>query len=231
MDGMICMNKPRGMTSYDVIRFLKRTFKPTEKIGHAGTLDPLAEGVLLVCLGRGTRLSQLLMGEEKEYVARLRLGTTTDTLDTEGRVMEERPVNATAEMVAAVPARFTGEIEQVPPVVSALKHKGQPLYKLYRKGIAVDPQPRKVLIREIEILSFETPFLDFRVVCSKGTYVRSLCRDIGEHLGCGAVQVSLKRTRIGPFRIENALLPEDVGRRGLAASVIPAHQIVAMLKR
>lgn len=221
MDGIVNVNKPKGITSYDVVRFFKRTFHLKEKIGHAGTLDPIAEGVLLVCLGRATGLSNRLMQEEKEYQAQLQLGTRTDTLDIAGKVLETREVNVSPEEVRRVVAGFRGEIEQIPPSVSALKHQGQPLYKLFRKGTVITPPARKVFVREIEILSIEIPRVDFRVVCSKGTYVRALCRDIGESLGCGGVQVSLTRTRIGPFTLAQAHTLNEIEQSGLARVIIP----------
>ena len=201
MDGIINVNKPKGITSYDVIRFIKRNFELMDKIGHAGTLDPLAEGVLIICIGRATKLSRFFMELEKEYWAKLLLGTITDTLDLEGKITEKRDVNVKVEDVKEVLKNFEGEIEQIPPSVSAIKYKGRPLYKFYRKGIVISPRPRKVYIKEITLLKVELPYVEFKVVCSKGTYIRALCRDIGEKLGCGGIQAELKRLRIGPFRI------------------------------
>jgi len=231
MDGIINVHKPKGITSYDVIRFIKRTFHPTEKIGHAGTLDPLAEGVLLVCLGRTTKLSAMLMDKEKEYVAQLQLGVTTDTLDLGGKVLEEKDVRVTPEEVEAAIRSFEGEIVQIPPVVSALKHEGQPMYKLFRKGVAVAPEPRKVMVKKIEVLKINLPYAEFRVVCSKGTYVRALCRDIGERLGCGGVQTALLRTRVGAFALADAVTLEEMEAKGLKSVLIPLTMVLTMLKQ
>ncbi len=221
MNGVIIVNKPSGITSYDVIRFFKRTFRLREKIGHAGTLDPLASGLLIVCLGNATRHSSVFMKMEKEYIARLLLGVRTDTDDIDGMVIEEKPVNVREVDIEKVVANFIGTIEQVPPVVSAIKHKGKPLYKLYRQGMDVTPSPKKVFIKEIEILNVEIPYMDFRVVCSKGTYIRALCRDIGEQLGCGGTQTALKRTRVGDYKIDESYTLEDIEKKGLENCLIP----------
>ncbi|HNS33213.1 MAG TPA: tRNA pseudouridine(55) synthase TruB [bacterium] len=225
MDGIIIVNKPSGITSYDVIRFLKRNFIFKDKIGHAGTLDPLAEGVLIVCMGRATRLSSSLMGLEKEYIAKMLLGKKTDTDDIDGKIIEEKPVSVNEERIREVFPEFNGEIEQVPPVVSAIKHKGQPLYKLYRKGIPVKPGVRKVLIKEIEILGIKASHVEFRVVCSKGTYIRALCRDIGDRLGCGGVQIELKRTRVGNFTLKHSMTLEDIKKTGIEKSLIKIERL------
>ncbi len=225
MNGIVIVNKPKGITSYDVIRFFKRTFRLKEKIGHAGTLDPLACGVLIVCIGKATRASSLFMKMEKEYEARLLLGVVTDTDDMDGQVIEEKEVDVTAGEVFEAVSLFKGEIEQVPPVVSAIKQKGSPLYKLYRQGVAVSPPPRTVFVREIEVTGINLPYVDFRVACSKGTYIRALCRDIGNRLGCGGTQVELKRTKIGDYRIEESFTLEDIEERGIANCLIPISGI------
>ena len=220
MDGIIIVNKPSGITSYDVIRFFKRRYAIKSKIGHAGTLDPLASGVLIVCIGRATRMSSAFMALEKEYVARMMLGTITDTDDIDGNVLEIRPVEVCEDDVRKAFTRFMGEIEQVPPVVSAIKYRGDPLYKLHRKGIDIVPKVRKVLIKEMEILRIEIPLVEFRVVCSKGTYIRALCRDIGNILGCGGVQTKLERRRIGSFTINQSLTPGEIEKQGIEKSLI-----------
>jgi len=231
MDGFLNIDKPSGMTSYDVIRFIKRTFRPRCKIGHTGTLDPLAAGVLIVCLGSATKLSQRIMDQEKEYVAKMLLGTETDTLDTDGKVVRQREVTVSPEEVRAAITSFQGELLQVPPAVSALKHRGQPLYRHYRRGTVVTPAARKVVVREIEVLHIALPEVEFRVVCSKGTYVRALCRDIGEKLGCGAVQSALRRTRVGPFRVEDSISLEQLKSKPLEAHILPVPHVIAMLER
>ncbi len=221
MNGIIIVNKPKGITSYDVIRFFKRSFNLKEKIGHAGTLDPLASGVLIVCIGKATGLSSGFMKMEKEYEAKMLLGVVTDTDDTDGKVLEKKEVNTGELEIREVIEKFKGEIEQVPPVVSAIKYHGSPLYKLHRKGVPVVPAPKKVFIREIEILDISIPFVDFRVVCSKGTYIRSLCRDIGSILGCGGTQTELKRTRVGDYRIGESFTLEDIEKKGMENCLIP----------
>jgi tRNA pseudouridine55 synthase len=221
MNGVVIVNKPKGITSYDVIRFFKRTFRLQDKIGHAGTLDPLASGLLIVCLGKATRLSSTFMRMEKEYVARMLLGVITDTDDIKGEIIKKEPVNVDETEVKRVINSFIGDIEQVPPVVSAIKHKGKPLYKLHRQGVVVAPCQRKVFIREIEILSLQIPFIDFRVVCSKGTYIRALCRDIGNALGCGGTQTELKRTRVGDYRLDESFTLEDIEKKGIENCLIP----------
>lgn len=230
MDGVINVYKPAGMTSYDVIRFLKRTFRPEVKIGHAGTLDPLAEGVLLVCLGQATRLTQSLMLLEKEYVACLLLGVETDTLDREGKILAQRPVTVSPEKLKEIILSFQGEIKQVPPSVSALKYQGLPLYKHHRQGRVIVPPARTVFVKEIEILRIDLPEVEFRVLCSRGTYIRSLCRDIGEAAGCGGIQISLLRRRIGPFRIEESFSLPEIEKKGIDSVLMGLPEVIAHLK-
>lgn len=225
MNGIIVVNKPSGITSYDVIRFFKRKYNLKEKIGHTGTLDPLAQGVLIVCIGKATRLAPLLMGMEKEYVAKMLLGKKTDTDDIDGKVVEENPVCVEESQVKEVVMGFKGEIEQIPPIVSAIKHKGKPLYKHYRKGVIVAPSPRKVFIKEISLLNIQIPYIQFRVVCSKGTYIRALCRDIGNKLGCGGTQTELKRTKVGNFLIEDSYTLEEIETIGLEKVFIEMEKL------
>jgi len=231
MDGIINIYKPKGITSYDVIRFIKKNCYFKKKIGHCGTLDPLAEGVLIVCFGKGTKLSNLLINQEKEYITKLLLGIETDTLDIEGKILNRSKINIGKDEIEKIIKSFEGEIEQIPPVVSALKYKGMPYYKLYRKGIIVSPPPRKVLIKKIEILDINIPYVEFKVVCSRGTYIRALCRDIGKMVGCGAVQDELKRTRIGPFKIEESIKLEEILEKGLNKFLIPIDQVLNYIKR
>lgn len=231
MDGIINLNKPKNITSYDAIRFIKRNFNFSEKIGHAGTLDPLAEGVLIICIGKATKLSRFFMELEKEYWAKLLLGTVTDTLDLEGKVIEKKDVNVDVNDIEKVLKEFEGEIEQIPPSVSAIKYKGKPLYKLYRKGVVISPKPRKVYIKEIKLLKVDLPYVEFKVICSKGTYIRALCRDIGEKLKCGATQAELTRLRIGPFRIEDSVSLDEVKEKGLENSIIPIEKAVGILEK
>lgn len=225
MDGIIPVNKPSGISSYDVIRFIKRTFRLKNKIGHAGTLDPIASGVLIICIGKGTKMSKVFMDEDKEYEARLLLGIKTDTDDIKGKVLEQREVNVEEKDIVRVVKEFEGEIEQIPPAVSAIKKGGTPLYKLHRKGIDVSPPPRKVFIKRIDIKNISLPYVDIYVVCSKGTYIRALCRDIGDKLGCGGTQAALKRTRVGDFKIEDCVTLEELEKNGLEKYLIPVKKV------
>jgi len=215
MDGILVVNKPRGMTSHDVVaRVRQLTRHAARRVGHAGTLDPMATGVLLVCLGRATRVAEYLTGSDKTYRAVLRLGVETDTYDAEGQVVAARPVNVTEAEVQAALCGFVGEIDQVPPMYSALKRDGKPLYKLARKGIEVEREPRHVRMYEITLRTFEPPDVTMDVRCSSGTYIRSLAHDIGAALGCGAHLIELTRLASGSFSIDEAVKLEDL--RGLA---------------
>ena len=201
--GIINVYKEKGYTSHDVVAKLRGICKQ-KKIGHTGTLDPDAVGVLPVCLGNATRICDMLTEQDKEYVARLRLGVVTDTQDSSGTVLKEREVKASVDEAVKAIYSFRGDILQVPPMYSALKVGGKKLYELARQGQVVERAPRPVTIHEIEILEESMPEFTVRVVCSKGTYIRTLCHDIGEKLGCGGIMASLKRTRVGNFQIEQA---------------------------
>ncbi len=201
--GIINVYKEAGFTSHDVVARLRGICKQ-KKIGHTGTLDPDAVGVLPVCLGNGTRLCDLLADRTKEYIALLRLGTVTDTQDSSGRVLEEKPADMPPERVREVIASFEGSSMQIPPMYSALKVNGKKLYELARKGVEVERRARPITIYSLEILEEAHPEYTFRVECSKGTYIRTLCHDIGQALGCGGLMAALKRTRVGEFGIENA---------------------------
>lgn len=207
--GMINIYKEAGYTSHDVVAKLRRILGQ-KKIGHTGTLDPDAVGVLPVCLGVGTRLCDMLADENKEYVARLRFGVTTDTQDMSGTILSRQEVTVTEEQAAEIAHSFLGDYEQVPPMYSALKVNGRKLYELAREGLEVERKARRVRIEELEILHMALPLVRMRVVCSKGTYIRTLCDDIGKKAGCGAAMESLKRTRVGNFQIENALSLSEV---------------------
>ncbi len=204
MNIVINLNKDFGITSHDAVTAVKKLFK-VRKAGHAGTLDPIATGVLLVCLNEATKISSLLSDIDKEYIMTAKLGESTDTYDSEGKVIKATTdFNITRNEIENVIQKFVGEIEQIPPMYSAIKVSGKPLYKLARKGIEVQRKPRKIKINYIEILRFAPPFLTLKVSCSKGTYIRSLCNDIGNSLGVGAHMTGLIRTKIGEFDIENS---------------------------
>ena len=204
MDGILVIRKEKGYTSHDVVAKL-RGILHMKKIGHTGTLDPAAEGVLPVALGRGTRLVELLTEKEKTYEAVLRLGVSTDTQDMTGTILSEKPVTVTEEEVRETVASFVGEQMQVPPMYSALKVDGKKLYELAREGKTVERKPRAVQFYEIEIKKIELPYVRFSVTCSKGTYIRTLCHDIGQKLGCGGCMEELLRTRSGNFVWEDSM--------------------------
>lgn len=209
-NGIIVIDKPQDWTSMDVCAKLRGLFHE-KRIGHAGTLDPMATGVLPVFVGRATRAVEFASEGDKEYLAGLRLGTVTDTQDTSGRVLEEHPVSVTREELEAALAPFWGEIQQLPPMYSAIKVNGKKLYELARKGREVERKPRAITIHSLVVEGQEsaTDFL-IRVRCSKGTYVRTLCHDIGQALGCGGTMYSLRRTMAAGFTLEDALPLEQV---------------------
>ncbi len=204
MNGIVIVDKPQNWTSQDVTARLRRVFN-TRRIGHGGTLDPLATGVLPVFVGRATRGVEFFEHAEKTYEATIRLGLTTDTEDTTGTVLEERDVCLTEEDFLAVLPQFRGEILQVPPMYSALKINGQKLVDLARKGKEVERQPRPITIHELECLEFTGNTARLRVRCSKGTYIRTLCKDIGQALGCGGCMAALRRVSAGEYTIAEAV--------------------------
>lgn len=204
MNGIVIIDKPAGWTSQDVTARLRRVFG-TRRIGHGGTLDPMATGVLPVFVGRATRGVEFFEHAEKTYETELLLGVATDTEDTTGTVLFRREVSVTPEQLTAVLERFRGEIMQIPPMYSALKVNGQKLCDLARKGRQVERQPRPVTIHELTLLSREGDTLRLRVRCSKGTYIRTLCADIGEALGCGGCMQALRRTQAGEYTIAEAV--------------------------
>ncbi len=207
--GMINIYKEAGFTSHDVVAKLRGILKQ-KKIGHTGTLDPQAVGVLPVCLGNATKLCDMLTDKDKEYEAVLHLGVMTDTQDMTGTVLKECPVQVTPEKAVEAVLSFQGEYAQIPPMYSALKVHGQKLYDLARQGREVERQARMVMIHQIEIREVQLPYIRFTVACSRGTYIRTLCHDIGEKLGCGGAMESLKRTRVGGFTSEEALTLSQV---------------------
>lgn len=201
-NGVLLVDKGPDMTSHDVVAVARRCLN-TKKIGHCGTLDPMATGMLILVVGTATKIQDLLMSEDKEYIGTMTLGATTNTQDRDGEVIESRPVPAfTREEVTAAFDAFRGDFYQTPPMVSAIKKDGVPLYKLARKGQEVAREPRFVRVYDYEITRLELPEIDFRVVCSKGFYVRTYAHDIGQKLGCGAHLSALRRTRSGRFTLE-----------------------------
>lgn len=211
--GVLVIDKPSGPTSFAIVAHVRRRLG-VRKVGHGGTLDPLASGVLPICLGEGTKLAPFLLAGDKEYEATVRFGVATDTYDVTGRVVAEKPTDGlTAAAIEAALASFVGEHEQIPPIYSALKRAGRPLYAYARAGEAVPPPPpRRIEITRLDLVAFDAPNeARLRVACSKGTYVRSLAHDLGDALGTGAHLTALRRTRSGPFTVDDAIPPSQVG--------------------
>jgi len=233
-DGALLVDKPAGCTSHDVVDRLRRHFG-FKKVGHCGTLDPAATGLLIIVLERATKLQDRLMADDKTYEGTLRLGVTTDSHDADGTVLAEKPVPAfTPDQLEAVFARFRGDIHQVPPMVSAVKHEGTPLYKLARKGKTVEREPRLIHIYDLRALDIKLPDIRIRVTCTKGTYVRTLCHDIGEALGCGAHLHDLRRTRSGSFDVKDAHRLDKLlllNRQELQPLIIPILQLARLPAR
>ncbi|MBK8431029.1 MAG: tRNA pseudouridine(55) synthase TruB [Chloroflexi bacterium] len=230
MDGILNIHKPLTLTSHDVVGRVRRV-AGQKRVGHSGTLDPLATGVLVVCLGRATRLVEYVVGQRKEYEAVIRLGQSTATYDAEGEITAERPLPAdlTADQLAITLRQFTGAIEQRPPMYSAIKKDGQPLYKMARRGETIEIPARPVTIYDLAILGWEVPLLTVRVACSAGTYIRSLAHDLGEVLGCGGHLVGLVRTAVGPFSLETAVALDALTPENIAQFLLPSETAVAHL--
>ena len=209
-DGVLLVDKAEGMTSHDVVALVRRQLG-IKKVGHCGTLDPIATGLLLLTIGRGTKVQDLLMSEDKEYVGTLTLGATTSTQDREGEILETKPVPQLGEeQIRAAFDKFRGDFYQTPPMVSAKKHGGVPLYKLARQGKVVEREPRFVHVYRYSIDRIALPDVDFSVLCSKGFYVRTYAHEIGETLGCGAHLKSLRRTKSGRFDVANAVTVDQI---------------------
>lgn len=208
--GILNINKPLGWTSSRVVSRIKKIIK-NKKVGHCGTLDPRAGGVLLICFGKATRLSSQFMNLKKTYKGIMRLGITTDSGDLDGNITSlKKPVSADLRKIEAVFQKFTGTITQVPPMYSAVKVRGEELYKKARRGEIIDRPARSVTIYKLDVLAFHNAEIEFRCECSKGTYIRTLVEDIGKHLGCGAVLASLVRKAVGTYTVNNALSWENV---------------------
>jgi tRNA pseudouridine55 synthase len=219
------------MTSHDVVQRVRRSSR-IKKVGHTGTLDPAATGVLVLLTGKATRLAQFFVNDDKAYRGHLVLGVTTGTQDADGEILEERdPGGVTLPQIESALAQFVGDIEQVPPMVSALKHEGTPLYVLARKGVVVDREPRRVVVQRLEVIRFEPPRVEFEIVCSSGTYVRTIASDVGELLGCGAHLGGLSRTRVGAFGLEQAASLEAIesARRDLSSFGLPMLEALPRL--
>lgn len=212
MDGILIVDKPKGVTSHDIVDFVRKRFQ-IKKVGHAGTLDPAATGVLVVLLGEATKRFSKFSSDDKEYKGCLTLGIATDSLDRDGRIIkEEKVINVNLKQAEEVFGQFLGKISQIPPMFSALKYNGQRLYKLARQGIEVARRPRQVFIHELKITGFLPPHIHFVVKCSKGTYIRSLCQDIAQRLGCAGFLSELQRIGCGPFTIDQAISLDELKR-------------------
>jgi tRNA pseudouridine55 synthase len=229
MFGLLNVNKPRGVTSRDVVNRVARVLRGV-KAGHAGTLDPLATGVLVVCLGPATRLVEYVQRMPKRYVGTFLLGRTSDTEDVEGHVTElVEPPHPTHEQIEQVLPKFSGEIEQLPPAFSALKVGGKRAYDLARQGKQVDLKPRRVVVHEIAVTRYEYPEIELEIACGSGTYIRSLGRDIARMLGTAAVMSALQRTAIGEFHVEQACQMQQLTETSLAEFVLPPSRALAEL--
>lgn len=210
MNAVICLDKEQGITSHDAV-FRVRRILGIRKAGHAGTLDPMATGLLLVCLNEATKVANVLTDCDKEYAVTMKLGESTDTYDAEGRIVQQRSLEGlSADVVSTCATSMCGTISQLPPMFSAIKMGGEPLYRLARQGITVERKPRTVSISELIVEDITFPYVRMRVSCSKGTYIRSLCHDIGEQLGVGAHMTALQRTRIGPFHLDHGVRLSDL---------------------
>ncbi len=232
MDGVIVIDKPAGKTSHDIVNEVRKSLG-IRKAGHTGTLDPMATGVLPVCLNEATKLAGFLAGEDKEYRATMLLGVKTDTMDTEGKITGQSDNFVSEEEIKSVISRMTGKINQIPPAYSAVKYCGKPMYKWARDGVFVDLKPREVTIYSIVVEDISFPRVTFRVICSKGTYIRSLCSDIGDVLETGACLCGLRRLRSGVFSEKNAVdLSGYAGndrKEELAKKILPMTELLPLL--
>lgn len=246
--GVFLLDKPQGVSSNDIMQKVKRLFQ-ANKAGHTGALDPLATGMLPICLGEATKFSQFLLDADKRYLVTAKLGERTDTSDAEGQVVQTRDVNVKTEDILTALSHFRGDLMQVPTMFSALKYNGKPLYEYARQGITVEREARPIRIFELNFITYEAPFLTLEVHCSKGTYIRTLVDDLGEHLGCGAHVTMLRRTAVSDYptaqmmswenlqqfaekqdmaELDRLLLPMDTAVSTLPALVLTAQQTTAV---
>ena len=224
MDGIIVVNKPEKFTSHDIVNKIRKELN-IKKVGHAGTLDPLATGVLPILLGEGTKLSKYLINHDKEYIATIKLGEKTDTGDITGKVIKTADINNySKEDIINMLKSFEGKQEQIPPMYSAIKINGKKLYEYARKGQTVDIESRIIEIYEIELLGFDTKTIEIRVKCSKGTYIRRLCEDIAEKIGTVGTMAKLQRTQVGDFRLQNSIELEELTKNRIEEKIITIEQ-------
>ncbi len=227
IDGILLLDKPLGISSNQAINKVKYLLNAT-KVGHTGTLDPMATGLLPVCLGEATKFASYLLDGDKEYYATMQLGIVTNTGDAEGEIIARNSVNVSLELIQLALDKFTGEINQIPPMYSALKHNGQPLYEYARAGITIERQSRKVSIYELELINYDAikQQLEFRALVSKGTYIRTLAEDIGNFLGSGASLIALRRTRTNQFSINAAITIEEIAENISNLPLLPIDSIL-----
>lgn len=226
MNGVLNIYKPKGITSFDVVKCVRKLTKE-KKVGHAGTLDPMACGVLPVCIGKGTKIIDYIMSNTKVYCATLKLGITTDTYDKTGKILTENKIEMVNEKeIKNAFDCFLGEINQIPPMYSALKKNGKKLYELARQGIEIERSARPITIYSIEILNIDLPYIKFKVKCSKGTYIRSLCYDIGNVLKCGATMWELERLQTGPFKFENSIELSNLTSENVKSNLISIEDVL-----
>lgn len=230
IEGILNVDKPLNVTSHGVVDRV-RSLAKMRRVGHGGTLDPLASGVLVVALGRATRLLEYVAGQPKRYEARVHLGKISDTYDGEGEIVEGPPVSVTRQDVEGALQQFRGSIRQIPPMHSALKKEGQPLYRLARRGLEVEREAREVTIHTLEMAEWDPPFVELHLTCSTGTYVRSLAHDLGQVLGCGAYLAGLRRTAVGGFKLQDSVSLEALSAHNLAAHVQDLDRAVSHLPR
>ena len=230
-DGILLVNKPSGPTSHDAVAWIRGRFR-FDKVGHGGTLDPQATGLLIIMIERGTKLAGHFMTADKTYEGVMRLGVATDTQDAQGKVLREGDWSAvTREQIEAAMKEFSGDLMQTPPMVSAAKKDGVPLYKLARRGKTVEREPKLIHVYEFKLLDASLPLVSFLMKCSKGTYVRTICADIGEKLGCGASLAQLQRVRCGKLDLKDALPLDDIlrmDREQLLERIIPLHKFLGL---
>lgn len=234
LDGVLLVDKPTDHTSHDVVARLRRKLN-MRRIGHAGTLDPMATGLMIVLIGKATRVSQYLISLDKEYEGTIELGKVTDSQDAEGEMVETRPVPPLTEAdVRQAMAGFMGDQYQIPPMYSAIKIDGVPLYKNARKGIEIDREPRFIRVMRFDLVRFASPWIDFRLRCTKGTYVRTIAHDLGQKIGCGAHLKALRRTGTHAFTVDQALTLDQIEALPIAEiekRLIPVHQAVPTIAR
>lgn len=231
LEGILNIDKPTGMTSHDVVGRVRRA-AGMRRVGHSGTLDPMATGVLVVCLGRATRLVEYLVGRPKTYYGIVRLGQTTDSYDADGKIVSEKAVpKLTAETIEPLLDQFRGDILQIPPMVSAIKKDGKKLYELAREGITIERPPRPVTIYQLDLLDISSPEVTLRIQCSAGTYIRSIAYDLGELLGCGGHLASLRREQVGEFSVENAVPLDSLNSDNIGSYLQRPERAVSHMPR